>query len=277
MEVEKISIIVDFWTQIKDMVMGKQVCFYVFIFIITLIGGCDQSVEKGILDRYETFEMYADSVFLGFEGDLCYPEISWGNVDVYLSAFDRMKAHLKVKDDRLTWDFRRGADLNISENIYEYVIGVWQRQNEKLDSGEYRLELVGDNYTIEPIVQKDILSSRTGQFIIPGSHAYNMELLHNLYQLHNSVSLGGRYLGAYIENICDPSTFRPGYGYSSKNWSYHCDNGCYYDNNPNCFCIHNQISHPDSDLRGNEYWEKILNINNLPLVSIMNYNNFKNQ
>ena len=179
MEVEKISIIVDFWTQIKDMVMGKQVCFYVFIFIITLIGGCDQSVEKGILDRYETFEMYADSVFLGFEGDLFYPEIIWGNVDVYLSAFDRMKAHLKVKDDRLTWDFRRGADLNISENIYEYVIGVWQRQNEKLDSGEYRLELVGDNYTIEPIVQKDILSSRTGQFIIPGSHAYNMELLHN--------------------------------------------------------------------------------------------------
>ena len=161
--------------------MGKQVCFYVFIFIITLIGGCDQSVEKGILDRYETFEMYADSVFLGFEGDLFYPEIIWGNVDVYLSAFDRMKAHLKVKDDRLTWDFRRGADLNISENIYEYVIGVWQRQNEKLDSGEYRLELVGDNYTIEPIVQKDILSSRTGQFIIPGSHAYNMELLHNLY------------------------------------------------------------------------------------------------
>ena len=88
MEVEKISIIVDFWTQIKDMVMGKQVCFYVFIFIITLIGGCDQSVEKGILDRYETFEMYADSVFLGFEGDLFYPEIIWGNVDVYLSAFD---------------------------------------------------------------------------------------------------------------------------------------------------------------------------------------------
>ena len=259
------------------MVMRKQVCFYVFIFIITLISGCNQSVKEEILDRQKTFEMYADSVYLVFEGDLFYPEIIWGNVDVYLSAFNRMKAHLKVKDGRLTWDFERGADLNISENIYEYVTGVWQRQNKQLNSGEYRLEIEDNDYTVVPVVQKDVLLSLTGQFIIPGSHTYNIELLHRLYQLHNSVSLGGHYLGEYIENICDPSIFRPSYGYSSKNWSYHCDNGCYYDNDPNCFCRFNQLSHPDSDLRGNEYWEKILNISNLPLVSIMNYNNFANE
>lgn len=248
--------------------MRKQVCFYVFILIITLISGCNQSVKEEILDRHETFEMYADSVYLGFEGDLFYPEIIWGNVDVYLSAFNRMKAHLKVKDERLAWDFERGADLNISENIYEYVTGVWQRQNEKLDSGEYRLDIVDGDYTIVPVEPKDVLLSRTGQFIIPGNHTHNMNLLNSLYELCCSVSLGGRFLGDFIENLEDRSVFQPACRYVTVDWSYHCENACYYITS-HCYCNFNQIDRVDSDLRGIEKWRKILNLSHLPIVALM--------
>ena len=126
--------------------MKKRRCYWGLITFAILLGGCNQNVQNEILD---VDKMYVDSTFLGFE---------------------RMKAHLKIKDERLAWDFKSGADLNISENIYNYVTGVWSRRNKKLDTGKYKLEIIDSDYNIVPVVQKETIQSRTGQFIFYGEH-----------------------------------------------------------------------------------------------------------
>lgn len=127
------------------------------IVFVTLLGGCNEGLQENVVSEENAFTMYADSVFLGFEGDLIYPDIIWGNVKTYLPAFERMKAHLKIKGERLAWDFKNGAELNISENIHDYVTGIWGRQNKKMDSGEYKLEFVGGDYRVVPTVLKEEL------------------------------------------------------------------------------------------------------------------------
>ena len=92
-----------------------------FVAFTMLLGGCSENIQEDFLNENNITEMYIDSVFLGFEGDLNYPEVIWGNVDTYLRAFERMKAHLKLKDGALVWNIKNGDELNISENIFEYV------------------------------------------------------------------------------------------------------------------------------------------------------------
>ena len=258
---------------IKRICMKKRWCCWGLITFAILLGGCNQNVQNEILD---IDKMYVDSVFLGFEGDLIYPEIIWGNVDTYLLAFGRMNAHLKIKDERLAWDFKSGADLNISENIYDYVTGVWNRRNEKLNSGKYKLELVGNDYNIVPVVQKETIQSRTGQFIFYGEHWHNISLLHQIYQKIADGFIRGS-ISVYIENIDDASVFQPNYYYGATSslgrWSYNCDNACFYIGNR--VCNYNIMYDADSDLRIDEYWEKVLNLEGLPLISIMNYRYFK--
>lgn len=40
-------------------------------------------------------------------------------------------------------------------------------------------------------------------------------------------------------------------------------------------CVYNEIERTHSTLRGDEYWEKVLNISHLPLISILNYRYYK--
>ena len=63
---------------IKRICMQKRWCYWGLFTFAILLGGCNQNVQNEILD---IDKMYVDSVFLGFEGDLIYPEIIWGNVD----------------------------------------------------------------------------------------------------------------------------------------------------------------------------------------------------
>ena len=126
--------------------------------------------------------MYADSVFLGFEGDLIYPEVIWGNVDTYLRAFERMNAYLKLERWGFSLGYKKWGELNISENIFDYITGWWSRQNEKLNSGDYKLEIQENGYCIIPTkIKEEPLKSRVGQFLIRGQHRYNVNILVQVY------------------------------------------------------------------------------------------------
>ncbi|MFR6543099.1 MAG: hypothetical protein ACLUPL_11210 [Butyricimonas virosa] len=257
--------------------MKRKLCNLIWISFVAcmmLLGGCSENVQEDFLNENNIAEMYVDSVFLGFEGDLIYPEVIWGNVDTYLRAFERMKAHLKLKDGALVWNIKNGDELNISENIFEYVTGWWSRQNEKLNSGDYKLEIQENGYYIVPIkVEKEPLQSRVGQYLIRGQHRYNMNILK---QLCENVRFGNS-LSYYIENLWDATLFNPNLYYGSTStlgrWSYNCDNACFYVSSVDC--SYNQISGNDREVRVDEVWEKLLGLNGLPLVSIMNYRFFK--
>ena len=87
-------------------------------------------------------ELYKDSTFLGFEGNLMDPPVIWENQNVYIPAFERMIRHVKIENNLLTWDFKSAAELKISQNIYDYLTPLWNRMNKRVKNGEYTLEVV---------------------------------------------------------------------------------------------------------------------------------------
>lgn len=256
--------------------MRNRKCNFIFIsvfsciLIMSLIGCHNEQDDQNIGDDVLYAQMYKDSTFLNIEGDLIYPEIIWGNVDVYIPAFKRMMRHLKIKNNLLIWDFKSGAELNVSENIYHYVTAVWKRQNIKLETGEYEIDLYEDGYRIISKISKQKSRSEIkAQRLIYRNHENNMMILRD-------VILGGeneRSLADYIANlekVCKPNFY---YGNSgndpTKRWSYNCDNACFYTGF-SVRCDDNKLGDIDSDDRAGEIWLKRLGKYNLPLISVMN-------
>lgn len=142
-----------------------------------------ESCENGDLDLINkdspfNIQLYSDSSFLKIEGDLFDPEVIWGNMDIYSLAYERMKQHLKVSDNHLNWDFNSGAELKISENIYEYVIYMWNSDNKKLESGKYRLEKLERFFLILPnereLITKNPAHQPRFERLLKGQHAMNI-------------------------------------------------------------------------------------------------------
>lgn len=132
--------------------MKNERCNLWFVVILisvftVMLQGCennDSSIEN------ETFysRLYADSVYLGFEGDLLDPLVIWGNMDIYSPAYERMRKHLRFKDNQLQWDIQNGEEMKISENIFNYITMMWDADNEMLKSGKYDLKLGSMYYEV---------------------------------------------------------------------------------------------------------------------------------
>lgn len=101
---------------------------------------------KSVAEKISYTDIYRDSVYLTCEGDLYKPEVIWKNMKVYSPAYERMRRHLKIESNRLTWDFTNAAELKISQNIYDYVTFMWNQDNEKLATGKYQIKMLENNY-----------------------------------------------------------------------------------------------------------------------------------
>lgn len=89
---------------------------------------------------------YKDSVFLGFKGNLDNDTLLSNHQNIYLPAFERLKGHLKVENNRLTWNVRNGAEIKISENIYDFITRLWKKQNKRLETGDFVIMESKDRY-----------------------------------------------------------------------------------------------------------------------------------
>lgn len=264
----------------KKSVSLCRMCVYAGILLLIGVSGCSED-EKGS-EMFSIRQFYADSIFLGIEGNLNEPEIIWGNVDTYLAALARMNRYLYVEDNRLKWDVMNGAELNISENIYEYVTCSWKATNNRLEEDGGILETYQDYYRI---VNEDVgQGSRSGwdlgkQILAQGRHVRNAEVLllvaYHVYALHEFGPLS-----KFID--MEASDFRGDglggvqiYGAVSTSdgnyYGYYCANACYFfsgDQKYNC---------PENDivtwnrLPGEDLWYfKCMNHNHLPLVTLRN-------
>ena len=82
---------------------------------------------------------YKDSTFLSFKGDLQNNTTRQTYQKIYLQALERMKRHLKVKNNRLIWNLKNGTQIKVSENIYNYIIRTWERENTRLETEMYAI------------------------------------------------------------------------------------------------------------------------------------------
>lgn len=74
---------------------------------------------------------------------------------VYIKAFERAKKHLLVVNGAFVCDLKNGADINISEDLYRYIMDIFSEWNLGLQKGKYKItKSETGGYDILPISAK---------------------------------------------------------------------------------------------------------------------------
>lgn len=84
----------------------------------------------------------------GWNNDFAYNQI------VYISALKRAKKHLSVKDGVFVCDLKSGADINISEDLYEYILDLFADWNKWIQEGRVEIVQINGEYNVETILPK---------------------------------------------------------------------------------------------------------------------------
>ena len=258
------------------------VCFSCCFFL-----GCTEDDTEERLFSLEKF--YADSSFLEIQGDLNDPHVIWGNVKTYLPAFERMKRYLYVKDNRLCWDVVSGAELNISANIYDYIVERWKRMNRQVEEGKGTLKLCNNHYRI---IYEDVDASRVFEntyeerslpSLKQGSHEWNMRVLFELtwrvYKYHccenlkNHIDIkNSEFIGDGVGGVNIYGDVTVGDDFCG----YFCCNACaFMEGDKKYDCEFNNIISYDRILGVSPWYFQVENPQYLPLVSLRNADKFE--
>lgn len=85
----------------------------------------------------------------GFLEDRAY------NRTVYVIAIDRAKKHLSVKNNQLILNLKSGAEINIAEDMYQYITRLFVDWNKWVKEGKFKIIKTEEGYyDIEPTPQK---------------------------------------------------------------------------------------------------------------------------
>ena len=104
-----------------------------------------------------------DTTFLKTRGEMSYaaidPLTGQGvnknyafNQVVYLKALQRAQKHLSVVKDQLKCDLKSGAEIYISEDLYLFIVNLFEDWNTWLKSGRFEIEKDEQGlYTVSPM------------------------------------------------------------------------------------------------------------------------------
>lgn len=74
------------------------------------------------------------------------------NQTVYLMAIDRAKKHFSVKKNRLVLNIKSGAEINIAEDLFQYITKLFKDWNKGIKEGKYKIiKIETGGYDIEII------------------------------------------------------------------------------------------------------------------------------
>ena len=76
------------------------------------------------------------------------------NQVVYLKALERAKKLLVVRDNQLLFNIKSGKDIFMSDDLFQYIINVFENWNKGIKEKQYKIIKTDDGYDVEPIIQK---------------------------------------------------------------------------------------------------------------------------
>ena len=50
-----------------------------------------------------------------------------------------MEKHLSIVNGRFKWDITSGKSINVSENLYDYIVQYWNHENSLLEDEDYMI------------------------------------------------------------------------------------------------------------------------------------------
>lgn len=188
------------------------------------------------------------------------------DIKVYLSAFSRVKNVLSVDNDTLSVNVKSGIELNMSEDLFSYIVNVITLWNKWIKNGDFSIIKSGEGYSIEPSANS-FKAMRSGS---PVNLANCPTFFDEYLTVKNVVENApiGTYIGEHIclyfrntskSNIC---TVR---GNKFKLFYYVC-NGC-AEFNEEENCNHNYIATSVDIPCTRGYGRSLRNIHHLSLAS----------
>lgn len=72
---------------------------------------------------------------------------------IYIKAFERAKKKLFLFDDQLICNLKSGAEINISEDLYNYIMNLFAEWNLGVKEGRYKIIKDSIGYDILPILK----------------------------------------------------------------------------------------------------------------------------
>lgn len=77
------------------------------------------------------------------------------NQTVYTIAIDRAKKFLSVENDQLVLNLKSGTEINIAEDLFQYITGLFDDWNKWVQEGKFKIIKTKEGYyDIEPTSQK---------------------------------------------------------------------------------------------------------------------------
>ena len=67
------------------------------------------------------------------------------HADTWVRALTRMERHHTILNNQFVWNMKNGAQVKISDNLYDFIIRWWERENARLKTGNYGLWYIGGN------------------------------------------------------------------------------------------------------------------------------------
>lgn len=121
--------------------------------ISTMVQKEARDYQKSIVDT--TFlqtrgAMSEDAVSPIIESGWNY-DVSYNQV-VYIAALERAKKNLSVKDNQLVLNLRSGAEINIAEDLYQFITDLFVDWNKWIEEERFKIILTKEGYyDIAPI------------------------------------------------------------------------------------------------------------------------------
>ena len=61
------------------------------------------------------------------------------NIAVYTAALKRMEHYTCVRDGQIHWSSRSGSEINMADDLYDYIIALYKEQNRLIKEGRYKI------------------------------------------------------------------------------------------------------------------------------------------
>lgn len=126
------------------MKLNVMVCGMLFLGVI--LGGCNcrKKVARKMFSK--------DYSLLEIKGDIYGIDVNAvKNMQVANEAEKRMEAYKYVTGGRFKWDIANGKEIGISEDLFEYVLESWRRENRLVECGLYKIKKEKGRYILHPV------------------------------------------------------------------------------------------------------------------------------
>lgn len=192
-----------------------------------------KAIKLSDLDFLQTKEPMSDNAIApydyhtGLVGDKAYNNV------VYMKALERAKKKLQVKDGLLFLTVKSGKEINIAEDLFQFIVALIDEWNQFVKDGKFEIIQTEEGYyDISPIISDHAQTMASPVDLMPMSASQRWEAVKRVID----ASPNGTYIHEHFLLNFNTGTLHGEYRDGSKRKRYSVSDGCgtWGNMDPNC-------------------------------------------